>query len=41
VIICDTVKGKGISFMEKDAFNWHAGHLDEKLRDQCMKELGL
>jgi len=41
VVICDTVKGKGISFMEKDAFQWHAGHLDDKLYAQCMKELGL
>ncbi|MDR2047876.1 MAG: transketolase [Treponema sp.] len=41
VIICDTVKGKGIGFMEKDAFHWHAGHLDDALREQCLKELGL
>ena len=38
-ILCDTVKGKGISFMEKDAVHWHAGHLDESLRRKCMNEL--
>jgi transketolase len=41
VLICDTLKGKGIGFMEKDAFHWHAGHLDEQLRAECLKELGL
>jgi len=41
VLICDTVKGKGISFMEKDAIHWHAGHLDDKLYKTCMAELGL
>ncbi len=41
VIIADTIKGKPISFMMKDAINWHAGHLDEELYKKCMKELGL
>jgi transketolase len=41
VIICDTVKGKGIKFMEEDAFHWHAGHLDEGLYKKCLEELGL
>ena len=41
VIIANTVKGKCIEFMEKDAIHWHAGHLDEKLYEQCKKELGL
>jgi len=41
VVICDTIKGKGISFMEKDAINWHAGHLDDALYKKCMEELGL
>jgi transketolase len=41
VIIAHTVKGKGIGFMENDAIHWHAGHLDEKLYEQCKKELGL
>ena len=40
VIICDTIKGKGISFMEKDPVSWHAGHLDEALYKKCMEELG-
>ena len=39
MIICDTIKGKGISFIEKDAIHWHAGHLDEMLRQQCLDEL--
>jgi len=41
VIIADTIKGQPISFMMKDAINWHAGHLDEKLYKTCMEELGL
>jgi transketolase len=41
VIIADTNKGMPISFMMKDAINWHAGHLDDALYQQCMKELGL
>ena len=41
VIIADTQKGKPISFMMKDAINWHAGHLDDKLYNKCMEELGL
>jgi len=41
VIIADTVKGKPISFMMKDAINWHAGHLDDALYKKCMEELGL
>lgn len=39
VIICDTIKGKGISFMEKDPISWHSGHLDETLYKTCMEEL--
>ena len=41
VIICDTKKDKGISFMEEDAIHWHAGHIDEELYKKCMEELGL
>lgn len=41
VVIADTIKGKCIKFMETDAIHWHAGHLDEKLYEQCKKELGL
>ena len=40
VIIANTIKGKGISFMEKDPVGWHAGVLDEKLYNQALKELG-
>lgn len=39
VIIADTVKGKCIKFMENDAVNWHAGHLDKPLYKQCLEEL--
>ena len=41
VVIANTIKGKGIAFIEENAVNWHAGHLDEKLYEQCKKELGL
>ncbi|HZG58105.1 transketolase [Paenibacillus sp.] len=41
VVIAHTTKGKGISFMEKDAVKWHAGHLDEQLYHLCLKELGI
>jgi transketolase len=40
VILANTIKGKGIGFMESDAIHWHAGHLDEALYALCMKELG-
>jgi transketolase len=38
VIVCDTVKGKGVSFME-DVVEWHGGSLDEALRDRALAEL--
>jgi transketolase len=41
VLIANTTKGKGIPFMEEDAVNWHAGHLDDVLYEQCKKDLGL
>lgn len=41
VIIANTEKGKPISFMMRDAINWHAGHLDDDLYKKCLKELGL
>ncbi len=41
VILCDTKKGAGISFMEEDAIHWHAGHLDDASYRRCMEELGL
>jgi transketolase len=41
VIIADTIKGRGISFMEANAISWHAGHLNQTLYEQCRRELGL
>lgn len=41
VIIADTQKGMPISFMMKDAINWHAGHLNDELYKKCMEELGI
>jgi transketolase len=41
VIICDTIKGKGIKFMEQNAYKWHAGHLNEELYKKCLEELGV
>jgi|MDTC01.3.fsa_nt_gb transketolase len=38
VIIFDTIKGKGISFMENDPI-WHVKGLDGKLYDLALKEL--
>ena len=38
VIILDTIKGKGLSFMENDPI-WHVKGLDGKLYDLAMKEL--
>ena len=38
IIIARTVKGKGVSFMEKTV-DWHYGNLDEELRDQALAEL--
>ena len=38
VIICDTVKGKGVSFMEKQ-LNWHAGNLTIEQMNQALEEL--
>ncbi len=39
VIIAETVKGKGISFME-DRHEWHVGGLSEKQIEQALKEIG-
>jgi Transketolase, N-terminal subunit len=41
IVICDTVKGRGIGFMEREAVNWHAGHLDAESRLRCLEELGV
>lgn len=38
VVIAKTVKGKGISFCEKD-YTWHYRNLDEELLKQGLKEL--
>ena len=38
VLLCDTIKGKGISFMENDV-KWHHGHLTEELYQQAKLEL--
>jgi len=38
-IICKTIAGKGISFME-NSLDWHYKNLDEKLYHQALKELG-
>lgn len=38
-IVCDTVKGKGVSFMENVA-SWHGTAPDEAQYKQAMKELG-
>jgi transketolase len=38
VIICDTVKGKGVSWME-NVTEWHGGSLDDELRALALEEL--
>lgn len=38
VLICHTVKGKGISFMENQA-RWHAGKITEEQLQLCLEEL--
>jgi len=38
VIICDTVKGKGVSFME-DSLVFHYKNVDDETFDKAMKEL--
>ena len=38
VVIADTVKGKGISFME-NSVRWHAGAMSEEQYNQATKEL--
>ncbi len=37
-LICNTVKGKGISFMER-RIGWHAGSLSREQAAQCLSEL--
>ena len=38
VIICDTIKGKGVSFMEK-VVGWHAGRLSEEDMEKAIAEV--
>jgi len=38
VVICETVKGKGVSFMENN-YEWHYKNLDRKLLAKALKEL--
>lgn len=38
VIICDTVKGKGVDFMEDD-YKWHYGGLNSDMRDQALASI--
>ncbi len=37
-IICETVKGKGVSFMENQP-QWHAGSIDETVLQKCIEDL--
>lgn len=39
VILCNTVKGKGVSFMENQA-KWHGSAPNQELYEQAMAELG-
>jgi len=39
-VICDTVKGKGVSFIEND-YRWHNAHLTEEQFKQAMAEQGV
>ena len=38
IIVCDTLKGKGVSFME-DQMKWHYFIVTDEFRQQAMKEL--
>ncbi len=38
VIIANTIKGKGVDFMENQA-GWHYGGLDEAMQDQALQGL--
>ena len=40
IIICDTVKGKGVSFMENKA-EWHGKPLDDEAYKMALKELAM
>ncbi len=38
-LICDTVKGKGVSFMENQV-EWHGKAPDAQQLEQALRELG-
>ena len=38
VVVCKTIKGKGVDFME-NSVKWHAGQLSEKNRDEAINQL--
>ncbi len=38
VLICETIKGKGVSFMEKE-LGWHAGRLSEEDMEKAIAEI--
>ncbi len=38
VILAETIKGKGVSFMEND-IGWHYGGLDDQTRDRALEEI--
>jgi transketolase len=38
VIVCKTVKGKGVSYME-DVMEWHASPVTKEQRDKAIAEL--
>ena len=40
VMICNTIKGKGISFMERN-IAWHSGSLSKEKMAECLEELKL
>ena len=39
MIIADTIKGKGVSYME-DTYKWHGAVPNKEQYEQAMKELG-
>jgi transketolase len=38
VIICDTIKGKCVDYMEND-YKWHYGGLDSDMRDKALASI--
>ena len=39
VVVCDTVKGKGVSFMENNA-GWHGNAPNKEQCEQALSEIG-